>query len=174
MEVVAEWFQAMFARVSKFVAEHPTMETLKSAHGKIMNQFTALSDATYGKVVVIADPQLYTDAIYSAHSYVNNAIMNSPVSSSMLTGLSDSLMYKLKFYYEYYDVSNHIKIFLTHVRNVAKEYLSDYLTHYIDQTLNDFKVGNIPLFYSYLSVFEKLWEKNEKICMYILPAWVTF
>lgn len=146
VEAVAAWMQEYINRISQYLADHPTMATLRSVHGAVMDKFNAASDVVYTTIVPIASPQLYTDAIYRAHTYVNTAISDSRFASSIdvsaLTGLSDSVMYKVKFYYDYYDVSDNIKIFLTHSKNIAAEYLEDYLTHYIDQTLNSFQVGH--------------------------------
>lgn len=120
------------------------MDTIKQLRASAMDKVNAVSDAAYNKVSAVADPQMFSGAIYSAHSYVSDSLVNSRlstiVSSDMLQGLIDSLTYKLKFYYNYYDVSDNVRIFADHVKSVALEYVNDYLQHYVDEAVNNFQV----------------------------------
>lgn len=135
--------------VSEYLAKHPVVNTLKSVHTTVMSKFNSASTTVINKVKAVTNAQAYTDAIYGAHSYVNSAILNSrfakSVDFSAITGLSDTMHYKLKYYYNYYDVADNVNNFMTHASNVAKEYLNDYLTHYIDQAIDNFKVCIISL-----------------------------
>lgn len=144
LTTAAQWLQTYIDMVSGYLSRHPAMTTLKSIHSNVMTKYNTVADAVYSKAVVVANPQMYTDAIYSVHTYVNGAIKNSRLATSInvspLTGLSDSVMYRTKYYLKYYDVTGNLKRFLISAKNVAAEHLNAYLTHYIDQTLNDFKV----------------------------------
>lgn len=147
LEVVAAWLQTYIDRISEYVAAHPTMATLKSIHSTTMDTFNSYSDAAVTKVSAVASPEMYTNAIYGVHTSVNNALKSLETSTfdmTYLIGLSDSMMYKVKFYYDYYDIPDHVKNFAIHSKNVAAEYLNDYLNHYVDQMLNDFKVRTTP------------------------------
>jgi len=119
------------------------MATLKSIHSTTMDSFNSVTGAAISSVNGITDSQTYANAIYGVHTYANGLISGAAdrygLSMNYILGLSDSLMYKVKFYYDYYDIPQHVQNFMVHAQNVGAEYLNDYLTHYIDQTLNDFK-----------------------------------
>ena len=146
---IGNWLQSYTDRISEYIAAHPTMATLKSIHSKTMDTFNSYSGAAISSVNGMVDPQVYTNAIYGVHSYANSMISSVGdrygLSMNYILGISDSLMYKLKFYYDYYQVPQHVQNFKVHAKNEAAEYLNDYLTHYIDQTLNDFKVCTYSL-----------------------------
>lgn len=153
MQAVVEYMDAVIDRASKYLAEHPIMVTLKNVHTATMDKFNQASDMAYSQVSGITDPQVYADAIYTAHNYVSDTMVNSRltnyVSARTINDWSDSLMYKMKFYYDYYDVADNVKVFMKHIQNIAADYLNDYLNHYIDEALNEFQVrdgSNFPRF----------------------------
>jgi hypothetical protein len=143
MQVVADYLEKVMGKVENYVSEHPVTETLKSVHAAAMNKFNEASDMAYSRVSGLTDPQVYADAIYQAHDYMNDALVNSRltdvISANTIRSVSDSVMYKLKYYYQYYDVADHVKMFIEHSRNIAAEYLDDYLRHYLDEALNEFE-----------------------------------
>lgn len=144
VEALCQWLQTYTDRVAEYVAAHPVMETIKQYRASAMDKVNSISDAAYSQVSSVVDPQAFSDAVYTAHSYVSNSLLDSKlgnvISRDLLQSMIDSLMYKLKFYYNYYDVSDNVKIFAQHVRSVAVEYVNDYLKHYIDEAVNNFKV----------------------------------
>lgn len=140
---VSDWFRVISDRINEYVSQHPTMDSIRKFQTATMNKFNAVSDMAYSKVGVITNPDLYAGAIYDAHNYLSEKLVESPlsrvVSADTLQDVSDAIMYKAQYYYKYYDVADNVKVFLEHVRNVAGEYLNTYLNHYIDEALDEFQ-----------------------------------
>lgn len=140
------WLQSGIDTVSEFVKDHPIAQTLKAYHVSIVTSFNNAADSIYSRVVAVVNPQMYKDAVYKVHRFIVDTIGNSRIAQyidiSVFTGLFDTAMYKAEYYMQYYDVVDNMKIFMTHAKNIGAEYLDKYLTYYIDETIDNFKVGN--------------------------------
>jgi len=134
VEAVTELIQVYIDRVAEFINQHPSMESLRTFHANTMDKFNTYSDIAYNKVSGMSSA-----ALSGSQNYINGRLAT-VVSSETLQEVGSTLMNKLQFYYQYYDVADHAKMFMQHSKNVAAEYLNDYLTHSIDHILNDFKV----------------------------------